>query len=89
MMISCKKASQLASESLERQLSWWERLRLKFHCGMCHWCGGHAEDMEKVRNACRCKTSDSSPTEELSPEARERIMAIVRQHLDDEAQSGS
>ena len=84
MMINCKKASQLSSESQERALTFWERLRLRFHCRMCVWCGGHDTDIKAVREACRHEADDESPTEELSPQARERIMKLVREHLDSE-----
>ena len=82
MMISCKKASRLSSESLERPLSFWERIRLRFHCRMCSWCGGHDRDIKAVHEACHHEATDDSPTEELSPQARERIMAIVREHME-------
>jgi hypothetical protein len=85
MMINCKEASRLASHALESPLSWWQRMKLRFHARLCSWCGGHHRDMRTLRKACQCNDADESPTEELSPEARQRIMAVVREHLDEEA----
>ena len=80
MKISCKEASRLSSQSLERTLSWWERVKLRFHNRLCGWCGGHDSDMQAVHKACRCAGGDS-PTEELSAEAKQRILAIIRAEL--------
>jgi len=38
MKQSCHYASRLASDSLDRPLSLWERLRLKLHLSMCANC---------------------------------------------------
>jgi len=35
---SCHQASRLASDSLDRPLSLWERLKLKLHLSMCSNC---------------------------------------------------
>ena len=37
-MISCKQASRLASEQLERNLSLWERAQFRLHLAMCGGC---------------------------------------------------
>jgi len=37
-MISCKEASRLASQQLERQLTLGERVRLRLHLAICVGC---------------------------------------------------
>jgi len=39
MMMSCRNAARLISESLDRKLSLKERIELKFHLMMCKICG--------------------------------------------------
>ena len=82
MMISCREASRLASHALETPLSWWQWLKLKAHARMCAWCCGHHRDLDSLRQAVQTHPDDQIPTEILSPEARERIMAIVRKQLE-------
>jgi len=37
-MLSCKEATRLASQAMERRLSWGERLGLRLHLLMCIGC---------------------------------------------------
>ena len=37
-MISCKEATRLASQQLERKLSLWERLQFRLHLAFCLGC---------------------------------------------------
>ena len=37
-MLSCKQASELVSQSLDRPLPWTKRLALKFHLMICKAC---------------------------------------------------
>ena len=37
-MISCKEASRLASQQLERQLTRWERVQFRLHLAICVGC---------------------------------------------------
>jgi len=37
-MISCKEASRLASQQLERHLGFWERIQLRIHVAYCAGC---------------------------------------------------
>ncbi len=46
MKLSCHYASRLASDSLDRPLSLWERLRLKLHLSMCSNCQNCDHDLK-------------------------------------------
>lgn len=48
-MLTCKKASQLASKSMDTKLTWRERLGFSFHIAMCGLCRRYARDMKKLR----------------------------------------
>jgi len=43
---SCHYASRLASDSLDRPLNLWERLRLKLHLSMCSNCQNCDHDLK-------------------------------------------
>lgn len=75
-MFSCKKASRLVSEALERDLSRGERFSLRFHLCICNMCRRYRKQTRFLQEAGRelretLETSDSE--ERLSPQVRERI----------------
>ncbi len=50
-MLSCKEAIKLASQNLDRELSFWERIGLRFHVAMCNACSAYKrriEDLNKL-----------------------------------------
>ena len=84
-MFSCKEASRLYSESLDRRLSLWERLSLRFHLVMCRLCTGHTADLDAIREAARKLGRESSEVPSnhaLSDEARQRMKQIVSQRIE-------
>lgn len=52
-MISCKEASRLASEQLERKLALHERLLLRWHTAYCAGCRRMEEQFAFLRDASR------------------------------------
>lgn len=52
-MLTCKKATQLMSQQLDRPLSRMETLSLRFHLLMCHGCRNFEDQMAFLRNACK------------------------------------
>ncbi len=84
-MMSCKEVSRLLSESMERKLSFWERVGLWFHLSMCRLCKGFSKDLQQLREAARRHaedvendTADSDAV--LSSEARERMKRELESH---------
>ena len=51
-MLSCKEASRLLSEAMDRKLSLGEHLQLKFHLAMCEGCRNFGRQMNFLRFAC-------------------------------------
>ena len=76
-MLSCKDVSYLVSESLDRKLSFWQRLQVRLHLLMCRFCSRFRKQTLFLRDAAHHyllaveDTEAASPG--LSPEARERI----------------
>lgn len=52
-MITCKQASQLISQSLDRRLSWQERLSLRLHTIICDACRRFSQQLHTLRVALK------------------------------------
>jgi len=74
-MLSCKEASRLISQSLDRQLTMRERLSLRFHLLLCDMCTTFRRQLGLIRVAVRrYKTHmENNESIRLSEEARVRI----------------
>ncbi len=75
LMLTCKQASKLVSQSLDRPLSWSERLRLRFHLLICDACNHFNRQLRVLRNAVKrmMQHTEGDSTIQLSLEARDRI----------------
>ena len=52
-MLSCKEATRMCSESLDRRLNLRERLTLKMHLMMCSGCTNYDRQMAYLRAIAR------------------------------------
>jgi len=52
-MLSCRQATQLMSQELDRPLSLRERLGLRLHVMICGACDNYRRHMRILRDACR------------------------------------
>ncbi len=78
--------SALVSESMERKLSFREWLELRMHLALCGLCNGFAKQVRLLHEAARRhgrQFADNQAAGEikLSPEARARIQAVLRDHM--------
>jgi len=51
MMLTCKEASRLFSQGLDRKLGLWDRLRLRLHLVICDACSAFTRQMKFLRRA--------------------------------------
>ena len=51
--MTCKEASRLVSEGLDRRLGALERVRLRFHLAICDGCTSFKKQMDFLRRALR------------------------------------
>ena len=53
MKLTCKEASRLVSQGLDRQLGWYDRLRLHLHLKICDACTNFSRNLRLLRAAIR------------------------------------
>lgn len=63
-MLNCKEATQLLSESLDRELSLSDRMNLKMHVMMCSGCRNFGRQMQVLRAASDDYASGKAPVNE-------------------------
>ncbi|WP_221763694.1 zf-HC2 domain-containing protein [Methyloradius palustris] len=79
-MLSCKEASRLISQSLDRQLTVRERLSLRFHLLLCDMCTTFRRQLSLIRVAVRrYKTQiENNESIRLSEDAKLRISNSIK-----------
>jgi hypothetical protein len=88
-MVSCKRAGELVSLSLETKLTVWQRLALGVHFCGCRWCRRFRRQLWLVEQACRVwawsdRITEAAAGAALPREARERIRRALRQALSED-----
>lgn len=77
-MTSCKEASRLASDALNRRLTLRERIALRTHLLICAACRRFEQQIAFLHDAAsRMSAADAGTSVTLSPAARERIAARI------------
>ena len=82
-MLRCREISKLVSESMERRLPLRQRMELWMHLKLCRLCAGFARQTRLLGQAARQNSErlvgdTMTPEATLSPGARERIKAALR-----------
>lgn len=77
-IFSCQQASRMVSESMDRTLTFRERMTLRMHLLMCSFCTRFSHQLRFLRRAAEHfsrahQDSSLAPDETLSVEARQRI----------------
>jgi hypothetical protein len=85
-MISCRRAGELISVSLETKQSLRQRLALVVHLFCCGWCRRFQRQLLLLEQACRLwarsdRTTETTAGAALTGEARERIRRVLRQAI--------
>lgn len=78
-MLTCKQASKLISQSLDRPLSWLDRVQLKFHLFICDACTNFNRQLKQLRAAVQRITqhTENDSTIQLPSEAKARITRAI------------
>jgi len=77
---TCKEASRLQSQALDRKLSLMQRIGLGIHLRLCKWCRRYGKQIGFLHDAAREHPDQFSETHThaLSQDARERIKEKLR-----------
>jgi hypothetical protein len=78
-MLKCKQASQLISQSLDRPLSWFDRVQLRFHLFICDACNSFNRQLNQLRAAVQRITqhTENDSTIQLPLEVKARITSAI------------
>lgn len=87
-MMDCKQVSRLLSQSLERPMSWRQRLGMRLHLVLCAACRQFERQLLLLRSALRKSVSlvENDERLRLSQHARQRIAEAV--HAQGRSQAG-
>ena len=83
-MLTCKQASQLISQSLDRPLSLTDRIKLRFHLFICDACTAFKKQLDQLRAAIlrlRSTTEDDNSIQ-LPLDAKARIANRVSANIE-------
>lgn len=81
-MMNCREATQLISESLDRELPFRQRTALRWHVFMCKFCARYRRQLRFLREVMR-RYSEEVDEERLFPDltlpagARERMKHLL------------
>jgi len=78
MKHACEEISRLASEKLERRLSFVERIRLRLHLLMCSACRHYYAHITTLHNALNIRRENTFNTMQLSQDKRKKIEAVLK-----------
>lgn len=81
-MISCQKAAELASHSLDRSLSLREKAALRAHLKICRQCQSYREQLRTLHEAAGRFTefldANGDHLPPLSAVARQKVLAALK-----------
>ena len=77
-MVSCRRAAELTSRSLDRPLSLSQRLRLWLHTRTCGGCRRYRQQLGRLHALLSRLLPAATPAGPgLTPDARERLRTVV------------
>ena len=87
LTLKCDQSTRLASESLDRDLSWTERAAMRLHKMICRYCRRFYRQIVGLREAARMRQDQAAHLsgETLSSQARARIVDVLNRAEDAES----
>jgi len=80
MKHACKQASRLASDSLDRQLSLWERLKFHLHLAMCGNCRNCDNNLKLIRSTSELIEKTRYGAIRLSDKQRQQLHKVLKEN---------
>jgi len=88
LLFSCKKASRLISDSLDRPLTFQEKCKMRFHlliCSMCRRARKHLKFLQNLDGDSHTVIPPIDPQSHLSLEAKDRIKKTLQSEENSDA----
>lgn len=86
-MLNCKNATALVSQGLEQPLPLRQRLALRLHLTICHWCRDYARQIRFLhRIAPAMETHIENQAVQLPEQARAAAQAKIESELENKGQ---
>jgi len=73
MKHACREISQLASDSLDRPLSLFERLKFRLHLSICGHCRGYHHNIKLIHHTTAMMQASNYGQVRLSDKQRQRL----------------
>jgi predicted anti-sigma-YlaC factor YlaD len=67
-LLTCKEASMVVSQGLDRKLTLWERLALRLHLALCDACRNFVRQANFMRRAMKRLVEDSTSPQQKTSE---------------------
>lgn len=83
MKHACEEISHLASEKLERRLSFMETIRLRLHLLMCSACRHYNTHITTLHKALKIKRKKTLNAISLPQDKRKKIKAVLKDSVRD------
>ena len=80
-MLSCKEATRLVSEGLDRELPFWRRMGLRLHVVMCRGCSRYTRQISSLNRIISAHYADkphAEVSEHVSRDAVQNIKSSLR-----------
>ena len=72
-MLTCREVTEMASDYLDGNLGFAQRLQIRFHLGMCRHCSRYVDQLAKTINLLR-EGQVTAPASEVE----EQLVALLR-----------
>jgi len=72
----CKEVTRMVSESMDTELPWGQRMKMRMHLSMCKYCSRFKKQLELLR-----KASQSLAAHPVEPDASSVLSQDVRDHI--------
>ncbi|PJA32611.1 MAG: hypothetical protein CO187_03340 [Zetaproteobacteria bacterium CG_4_9_14_3_um_filter_53_7] len=82
MKHACKEISRLASDSLDRKLTLWEKLQFRMHLLICSNCRNCADSLKLMRHALALIEKTKYGNVRLSDTQRNKLKQALKKNTD-------
>lgn len=87
---SCREMAHLSSQSLDRKLCFWEKIRMNMHGWICSWCKDYSQQVQHISGTVQGEGESLAELkgDEMSDESKDKLKAMMAQSLAEEKDQG-